>query len=286
MKRILITGAGSFIGTSLEGWLSRFHDEYHVDVVDTVSGGWRDADFSRYDVVFHVAGLAHVDPRRELAPLYYSVNRDLAMEVASRAKGGGVGQFIFVSSMMVYHASRSLESTVIKAGTKPAPNECYGDSKLQAEIGLQSLESDGFKVALLRPCMVYGPGGKGNFMRLVKLARLTPVFPEWHNKRSMLYIDNLCEFVKQVIDRGLAGVFHIQNREFADTVEIVRYYAAVSRHPLWCTRMLNPVVRLSAPVLKAVRKMFSDLYYDPSLTTYDFDYQVVSFAESLKRIRT
>lgn len=285
MKSILITGADSYIGNSLERWLSRFPDVYHVDVVDTLHGGWREADFSGYDVVFHVAGIAHVDPRADLAPLYYKVNRDLPIEVASLAKAEGVKQFIYVSSMMVYHASKSLDSMVINADTEPAPNEFYGDSKLQAEMGLKQLESADFKIALLRPCMVYGPGCKGNFPRLVKLARLMPVFPDWHNKRAMLYIDNLCEAVRQVIDRGLGGVFHLQNRELADTVEIVRYFAAASRHPLWCTRLLNPVVRLSAPMLKAVCKMFSDLYYDPTLTTYDFDYQLVSFAESLKRIK-
>ena len=141
MKRILITGAGSFIGSSVERWLAVYPDRYSVDTIDTINEKWREADFSKYDVVFHVAGIAHVDPKPEMAPLYYKVNRDLAIAIATHAKNVGVRQFIFMSSMIVYHASKSLKSTIINAETKPNPNDFYGDSKLQAEIGLKQLES-------------------------------------------------------------------------------------------------------------------------------------------------
>lgn len=280
MKHILITGANSFVGTSVEQWLSKEPRQYAVDTVDTIYDKWRETDFSKYDVVFHVAGIAHVDPKPEMAPLYYKVNRDLTVEIAKHAKEHGVKQFIFMSSMIVYHASKSLKGTVINADTKPNPNDFYGDSKLQAENGLKKLESDDFKVALLRPCMIYGAKGKGNFQRLAKLAKKTPLFPAWHNKRSMLYIDNLSEFVKQAIDRELSGTFHLQNREFADTVEICRHYNG----KLICSRIFNPLVWLGSFALKPLCKMFADQYYAPELTTYDFDYQLVSFKDSLNRI--
>lgn len=93
MKRVLITGANSFVGTSVERWLMREPDKYQVDTVDTMDGVWKQADFSKYDAVFHVAGIAHVDPKPEMAPLYYKVNRDLAIEVAKWAKSHGVKQF-------------------------------------------------------------------------------------------------------------------------------------------------------------------------------------------------
>ena len=160
-----------------------------------------------------------------------------------------------------------------------------GDSKLQAENGLNELASDDFKVVNLRPCMIYGTNGKGNFQRLARLALKTPVFPLWHNKRSMLYIDNLCEFVKQVIDRQLAGTFHLQNKEYADTVEIVRYYAKANGHALWCTRLFNPLVWLGSFFLNPLCKMFANQYYEQDLTTYDFEYLLVSFEDSLKRIK-
>ncbi len=285
MKRILITGANSFVGTSVEKWLSQCPSEYHVDTVDTMNDAWHVADFTKYDVVFHVAGIAHVDPKPEMAPLYYKVNRDLTIEIAKHAKDCGVKQFIFMSSMIVYHASKSLKGTVIGQNTPPAPNDFYGDSKLQAEKGLEKLMSSDFHVAILRPCMIYGTRGKGNFQRLARLALKTPIFPAWHNKRSMLYIDNLCEFVKQAIDRILSGIFHLQNKELADTVEIVKYYAKANNHALWCSRVFNPLVWCGAFVLKPLCKMFANQYYKPELTTYDFDYQLVSFEDSLKQIQ-
>ena len=285
MKNILITGANSFIGTSVEAWLLRNKNEYKVDTVDTMNDAWKKADFTQYDVVFHVAGIAHVDPKPEMAPLYYKVNRDLTVEIAKHAKASGVKQFVFMSSQIVYHASKSLAGTVIGKNTKPNPNDFYGDSKLQAEKGLNELASDDFKVVNLRPCMIYGTNGKGNFQRLARLALKTPVFPLWHNKRSMLYIDNLCEFVKQVIDQQLAGTFHLQNKEYADTVEIVLYYAKANGHALWCTRLFNPLVWLGSFFLTPLCKMFANQYYEQDLTTYDFEYQLVSFEDSLKRIK-
>lgn len=145
--------------------------------------------------MFHVAGIAHVNADPKMEPLYYKVNRDLTIQVAKHANANGVKQFIFMSSQIVFHESQSLKGEVLSKDTKENPNGFYGDSKLQAEIGLRELESDDFKVCILRPCMIYGPNAKGNFPRLAKLACKTPVFPCWHNKRSMLYIDNLAEFV-------------------------------------------------------------------------------------------
>ncbi len=281
MTKVLITGANSFVGTSVEKWLLRSPEKYSVDIVDTIDGKWKMVDFSKYDVVFHVAGIAHVDPKPEMATLYYKVNRDLAIEVARHAKNCGVKQFIFMSSMIVYHASKSLKGTAIDSTTQPNPNDFYGDSKLQAENGLRGLESDVFKVAILRPCMIYGTNGKGNFQRLARLAKKTPIFPAWHNKRSMLYIDNLCEFVRQAIDRELSGTFHLQNREYADTVEICRHY----NPGLLCSRVFNPFVWLGAFVLKPLCKMFANQYYTSDLTSYDFEYQLVSFPDSLNRIK-
>lgn len=284
MKRVLITGANSFVGTSVENWLAKIHGEYIVDTVDTMNDAWKTADFSKYDVVFHVAGIAHVDPKPEMAPLYYKVNRDMTLEIARWAKEHGVKQFIFMSSMIVYHASKSLKGTVIDKNTVPAPNDFYGDSKLQAENGLKELESDDFKVAILRPCMIYGAKGKGNFQRLARLAMKTPAFPVWHNKRSMLYIDNLSEFVRHAIDSNLSGTFHLQNREYADTMEIMKHYSKTRKHRIMFSRIFNPFVWLGSFVLKPISKMFADQYYTQDLTTYDFNYQLVSFKESLNRI--
>lgn len=286
MKRVLITGANSFVGTNVERWLDKSFDgekkQFWVDTVDTMNDAWKKADFSKYDVVFHVAGIAHVDPKPEMAPLYYKVNRDLAIEVAEWAKEHGVKQFIYMSSGIVYKASKSLKGDIKTPETKPEPNDFYGDSKLQAENGLKELDCETFKICILRPPMIYGPGNKGNLPRLAWLACTVPVFPAWHNKRSMLHVYNLAEFVKQIILREMSGTFFPQNAEYSDTVEIVRLFAKEHGHRIWISRVINPLVWLGAKFLPAIPKMFSDSYYVPEMSKYDFEYQVISFEDSLK----
>ena len=284
MRKILITGAGSYVGESVRKYILSTSSDVQIDAVDTMDDNWKKADYSQYDVVYHVAGIAHVNADPKMEALYYKVNRDLTIEVAKHAKAAGVKQFIFMSSQIVFHESQSLKTEVLTAETKENPNGFYGDSKLQAELGIKPLEDENFKVCILRPCMIYGPNAKGNFPRLAKLACKTPVFPCWHNKRSMLYIDNLAEFVKQAVLRGLSGTFYPQNRELADTVEIIRFFARAAGHKVWITRLLNPFVWLGSFVLQPINKMFATYYYDPEMSKMDFDYQLVSFEESLKRV--
>ena len=272
------------MGESVRRYILAKDSSYQIDAVDTVGDNWKKADYTKYEVVFHVAGIAHVNADPKMEPLYYKVNRDLTIEVAKYAKAAGVKQFIFMSSQIVFHESQSLKAEVLTAETKPAPNGFYGDSKLQAENGLHELESEDFKVCILRPCMIYGLNAKGNFPRLAKLACKTPVFPEWHNKRSMLYIDNLAEFVKQAIERELEGTFYPQNRELADTVEIIRFFAKEVGHKVWITRLFNPFIWLGSFILQPINKMFATYYYDPKMSKMEFDYQLVSFEESLKKV--
>lgn len=286
MKKILITGAGSYVGESVRKYIYAKDSSFQIDAVDTMGDNWKKVDYCQYDVVFHVAGIAHVNADPKMEPLYYKVNRDLTIEVARHAQAAGVKQFIFMSSQIVFHESKSLKTEVLTADTKPNPNGFYGDSKLQAEEGLKTLHTEGgqMKICILRPCMIYGPNAKGNFPRLARLAQKTPVFPEWHNKRSMLYIDNLAEFVLQAISRELEGTFYPQNRELADTVEIIRFFAKEAGHRVWITRLLNPFVWLGSFVLQPINKMFATYYYDPDMSKMDFDYQLVSFEESLQRV--
>ena len=282
MKKVLITGANSFVGTNIEKWLLKNPSVFSVDTVDTMNDAWKGADFNKYDTVFHVAGIAHVDPKPEMAPLYYKVNRDLTIEIAKHAKEKGVKQFIFMSSGIVYHASKSLKGDVKTKDTVPNPNDFYGDSKLQAENGLKELECDSFKVCILRPPMIYGPGNKGNLPRLGWLATKTPLFPAWHNKRSMLFVDNLAEFVKQAILLELNGTYFPQNAEYSDTVEIVRQFAKEHGHKIWISKIFNPLVWLGSFFFFFIPKMFSDSYYVQEMSQYDFNYQIISFQESIK----
>lgn len=284
MKRVLITGAGSYVGTHVMQWLQKDPDKFYVEAVDTFGDNWKKADYMKFDVVYHVAGIAEVNGKKGMEDLYYKVNTDLTIEIAKHAKAAGVKQFIFMSSMIVYKETQSLAPNVVTPDTKPAPNAVYGDSKLKAEIGLHGLESPTFKVCILRPPMIYGPNSKSNLLRLGALGTKLPVFPSFQNKRSMLYIDNLSEFVKQIISRELSGMFYPQNREFGSTVEIVRFFAKKYNHKIWITSLLNPFVTIGAWFLPPLPKMFADSYYVPELSKYDFEYQIVSFEDSLRQL--
>lgn len=297
MKKILITGAGSYVGENVRKYIMHTAgDQFVIDAVDTFGDNWKKADFSQYDVVYHVAGIAEVNGKKGMEQLYYKVNTDLTIEIAKHAQANGVKQFIFMSSMIVYKETQSLKGNIITPDSMPAPNGVYGDSKLKAEEGLKKV-SGGFsgfqevaegesrmKVCILRPPMIYGPNSKSNLLRLGRLGTKVPFFPNWRNKRSMLYIDNLGEFVKQAVLRELEGTFYPQNRELSATVDIIRFFAKAAGHRIWITKLLNPFVWLGSFVLQPVNKMFADSYYVPEMSEYPFEYQIVSFEESLKRM--
>ena len=173
MKKVLITGANSYIGTSFENYVKEHYaGELQVDTVDMIDGSWREKDFSGYDTVFHVAGLAHADVgnvSEEVKKKYYAINTDLTIETAKKAKAEGVGQFVFMSSIIVYGESAGIgKQRVITKDTPLTPANFYGDSKVKAEEGIGKLDDESFKVVILRPPMIYGKGSKGNYPLLEK----------------------------------------------------------------------------------------------------------------------
>lgn len=281
MKLVLITGKNSFIGKSLEKWLLREPDKYKVDTVDMQDECWKDKNFSQYDVVFHVAGIAHVSLDPKMKDLYYKVNRDLAIETAQKCKREGVKQFIFMSSIIVYGDS-STEKGTIDRDTVPLPNNFYGKSKLEAEEGIRNLESENFKIVILRPPMTYGKDSKGNYPKLVAAAKRLKVFPDFDNKRSMIHIDNLCEFVKLMIDNEEQGLYFPQNKEYVRTSELVKTIAILHGKKVIMTKIFNPIIRLLFGI-NLVNKAFGNLVYDKSMSNYDkSDYRIRTFLESIE----
>lgn len=284
MKRILITGANSYIGTSFEKWVVQWPEEYHVNTVDTKNGEWKELDFSPYDAIFHVAGIAHQDAKADQEELYYKVNRDLTIEVAQKAKAEGVEQFIFMSSMIVYGASSKIgETKIITRDTIPEPINFYGDSKLQAEQGILPLQSEGFNVVVIRPPMIYGKDSKGNYPLLAKFAKITPVFPNIENKRSMLHIDNLTEFIRLMIEHSENGIFFPQNREYIKTAEMVKVIADVKGKKIWLTKLFNPFLVGLGSSVNVINKVFGSLLYSQDISSYKHDYQLNDLKTSIIR---
>lgn len=281
MRNVLITGANSYIGTSFEHWVEKHPDKYVVDTIDMIDSSWKNKDFSEYDVVFHVAGIAHVSSDPKLEHLYYNVNRDLTVEVAKKAKEEGVKQFIFMSSIIVYGDS-SIHKRVIDKTTIPTPSNFYGNSKLQAEEGIKELEDDKFKIVILRPPMIYGKCSKGNYPKLSKAAQKLPIFPDISNERSMLHIDNLCEFIRLMIDNEESGLFFPQNAEYVRTSEMVQLISEVHGKKIRMTKIFNPIIRLMFGI-NIVNKVFGNLVYEKSMSEYDKDnYRIRDFIETIK----
>lgn len=286
-KKILITGANSYIGQSVENWLKKTSDHYHIDTLDMLDKNWKEHDFSKYDVVYHVAGIAHADVGNvsdEVKQKYYQVNRDLALEVANLAKEKGVKQFIFMSSMIIYSGCKE---TFITKDTVPQAENFYGDSKLQADLALQKLNDESFKVCIVRPPMIYGKGSKGNYPLLVKLATKLPVFPIVKNRRSMLHIDNLCEFIRLMIDNEESGIFFPQNDEYTNTSDMVKMIAKVKHHKIIMLPGTNIMIQLMTKVPGKIgtlaNKAFGSSAYDMILSYYDKgNYRVHSLNESIQ----
>jgi UDP-glucose 4-epimerase len=281
MKNILITGANSYIGTSVEKWLRKEPQKYKIDTLDMQDENWRENDFSPYDVVFHVAGIAHVSTDPKMEDLYYKVNRDLTIETANKAKIEGVKQFIFMSSIIVYGKSNTNE-TFIDRSTVPTPANFYGKSKLQAEERLRQIEDNSFKVVILRPPMIYGKGSKGNYPKLSKAAQRLPFFPDFDNKRSMLHIDNLCEFIRLMIDNEERGLFFPQNREYVKTSEMVRIVAEVHGKKILLTTVFNPLIRLLVNKVNIINKVFGNMGYEQQVSEYKSNYRVCDLKTSIE----
>ena len=286
LKKVLITGASSYIGESVEKWLNNSDNEYEVDTLDMLDPNWKEFDFSKYDTVFHVAGIAHADVgnvSEEVKQKYYQVNTDLTLEVANIAKNAKVRQFIFMSSMIVYSGCGT---THITKDTKPKAENFYGDSKLQADLKLQEMDDESFKVVVVRPPMIYGKGSKGNYPQLVKLATKLPVFPIVNNKRSMLHIDNLCEFIKLMIDNEESGVFFPQNDEYTNTSDMVQMIASIKGHKIILLPGTSLFIKLlgniPGKIGRLASKAFGDSYYDMNLSDYVEGYRINNFRHSIE----
>lgn len=292
MKRVLITGANSYIGTSFEKYAAEnYPDEFYIDTIDMVDGSWRDKSFSGYDIAFHVAGIAHADVGKvtdEVKAKYYAVNTDLAIETCRKSKADGVKQFVFMSSAIIYGDSAPVgKQKIITKDTEPQPANFYGDSKWQADKGVRELADYNFTVTVLRPPMIYGKGSKGNYPTLSKMAKKLPVFPYVENERSMLYVENLCEFICQMMMREEGGIFWPQNGEYSNTSEIVGYIGQLYGRKVRKSKVLGMAVKVGAHMPGKIgglcNKAFGNFTYDKNMSENGFEYQKYFLKESLER---
>ncbi len=274
-KKILITGHNSYIGVSFEKWCSTFDDGYIVDTIDMMDDNWMNYSFSDYDVVLHVSGIVHSKETKKNKSLFYEVNKELSEKTALKAKNEGVKQFIFLSTMSVY----GIEKGEINLSTEPHPTSSYGKSKLEAEKHIQALECDSFKVAILRPPMVYGKGCRGNYPLMAKFIKLSPVFPLVNNLRSMIYIDNLCEFIRLLVNTGNSGLYFPQNKEYVCVTDMAKEIAKAHNKKLFFIKWMTPLMKITH--YKNLNTRFANLTYNKNISTVDFEYCIVDFKTSI-----
>jgi len=282
--RVLIIGKRSYIGSNLKSHLEKHG--FFADEADAENDEWKTVDYSAYDSVVHVAAIVHQNAKSADEALFNRVNTELPVEVAKRAKSGGVPQFVFLSTMGVYGKNKSLKESdvIINAGTPENETSGYGGSKLRAEKILKTLETGSFKVAVVRPPSVYGPGCKGNYMPLFKkLALLSWVFPFAFSDicQSMIYIDNLCELIRLIIEKKAGGLYLPQDDCAPSAVYLVHQIREIFGKKTHDSRVLGAVVRLCGGI-QIVKKIYGGIQYDYSVSgCFDNKYQIVSFTDGL-----
>jgi UDP-glucose 4-epimerase len=189
-----------------------------------------------------------------------------------------------MSSAIVYGDSAPIgKEKHITKDTPPSPAGYYGDSKLQAEKGILPMQDETFHVVILRPPMIYGEGCKGNYPVLSSLARKLPVFPKVNNQRSMLYVGNLVEFVRLMIDNREQGIFHPQNEQYSNTCQLVRQIAAAGGKKLPLIGGCTWLLKLLSHVTPLVNKAFGSMTYDLELSAYPQNYRLFTLEESITR---
>jgi UDP-glucose 4-epimerase len=277
MKRILITGRNSYTGNALKEYLSQWPDKYETETISLRGESWKSESFSGFDSVFHVAGIAHDSTKGSDRDAYYAVNSQLAFYTARKAMNDGVKQFIFMSSSIIYGDHQGL----ITHDTEINPSSYYGESKVKAEEMLRSLESERFRVCILRCPMIYGRGCKGNYVLLSKIARVIPAFPYVKNFRSMLYVKNMAEFVRLIVDDNAHGLFWPQNEIYSNTSELVRMIAGVHGRNIRLLHHTESAIRFMSRFSGKIRKAFGSLAYDMSMSNYRHNYRACTLYDSI-----
>lgn len=261
-KRILIVGQNSYIGQKLEQYIASYNQEdtVQVDTISVRNDHWKEQDLSMYDSIVFLAAIVHENGKGKSAKQFKEVNSKLPYEFAKKAKQDGCFHFIFFSSISIY----GKESGVITKDTKPNPTTYYGKSKWLAEKYLKTLEDSRFALAIVRPPMVYGEQCKGNYAKLEKWVHYLPIFPKFDNKRSMVSIQYLSQFVVKCIQDKKSGIFFPQDSYYHCTSELVKQIGEKQGKKVYLIRGFSTCIaflqKRKGILGKITNKIFGDLY--------------------------
>lgn len=220
MKKLLITGSNGFIGNY---FINNYKSKYNIETFSFLKDDINSLDCSDLDVVFHLSALVH-QMGGASASEYEKINVTQTIELAKKAKESGVKHFVFMSTVKVYGEETNRKYT---ENTVCNPEDDYGKSKLKAEYELQKLEDENFEISIIRTPIVYGYGVKANIKNLINLVNKVPVLPlgKIKNKRSMVYIGNLCHLVDEIITQEKKGIFLASDDEPLSTSKFIELIA-------------------------------------------------------------
>lgn len=272
---ILVTGEKGYVSSSLAvSMRAKGHKVKQTSIRSKIN----EDELNNVDVIVHCAAMVHKKEKKFTIEEYERVNHKKTVELASLAKEQGVKLFIFMSTMSVYGTAQG----IINETTPLKPNTFYGISKLHAEESLLNMEDKNFGIAIIRPPMVYGYQAPGNYQLLSKLAKQTPIFPLIKNQRSMIFIDNLIEFINLVANSKDRGVFHPQNQEYVQTSELVKQIAENHGKKIILSPFSGKALMSLFGSQRLVNKVFGDLVYSKELSHFRGNvYQKVGFKESV-----
>lgn len=282
---ILIIGKNSYIGNHIDERLTKVG--HTVTQLDVLTEDWKNYDYSPYDSIVHVAGIVH-RPNCKNWSLYKSVNIDMPVEIATKAKAQGVKQYVYFSSMAVYDAYKSLKGCIINEHTpmQSDANSMYGRSKLMAEENLVKLQDSTFYIAFCRPPSVYGKGCKGGYITGFKtIVNRLPIIPQAYEEalQSFIYIDNLCECVRIIIENRLIGYFCPQDDEIPNANRLLEVICKGLGKKYRASKILGFCLRIVS-LIPLVRKAYGGISYSRELSNIKgYNYVVVSFEEGMKR---
>lgn len=261
MKKLLITGSNGFVGSY---FIHKYKDKYDIKTFSFLKDDINALDCSDVDVVFHLSALVHQMGGASKEE-YEKVNVTQTLELAKKAKKSGVKHFIFMSTVKVYG-----EETDDKYSENSicAPEDEYGKSKLKAEQELLKLENESFKVSIIRTPIVYGYGVKANIKSLMNLVNKMPILPfgNIQNKRSMVYIGNLCHLVDVVIEQQKAGIFLASDDEPLSTTRLIELIAKNLGKKVYLVKIpfFETLLKLLKPSF--YKRLYGSLKVDNSIT--------------------
>jgi UDP-glucose 4-epimerase len=282
--KILITGKNSFIGNSVKAWLNEKDQTITVDEISLRNINLNNISFKNYDVVLNVAGVAHISSKKKFIPEYYRVNRDLAINVAKKAKKEGVNHFIFTSSMAIYgdHSIGDFRPIDIN---KPSPSNAYGKSKLEADLAIQKLQDNNFNVSILRIPTVYGFKSKGNFPKLEEIAQKFTIFPEVKNIRSVINILSLSEFIRLIIINKKYGVLYPQDDYYFSTSTFIKSYRFKFGKRTVFIPFLKTFLKFLARFFKSINRIYGNKFYDSRISKYEgLMYQIENIFSYIQKL--